>query len=168
MALAVTHVLVAIVILDIFRHYVFGKKRFPRYLLVIGGIAGLLPDIDVPVEWLILWITGQDVVLHRLFTHNIFLAFLFLVVAIILHYWKKMTAAKILYVVAAGWFLHIFLDCFYGGGIESLQPFLWPLAGNVSFCPTWNVYQYAQGIDAILLVLWLVHEEIHNKIRDYM
>ena len=48
MALALTHVLLVIVLLDLFRHYVLSKKKFPRYLLVVGGIAGLLPDIDVP------------------------------------------------------------------------------------------------------------------------
>ena len=49
MALAVTHVILTIVILDLFRHYVFKKSKFPRYWLVIGGIAGLFPDIDIPL-----------------------------------------------------------------------------------------------------------------------
>ena len=52
MALAVTHVLLTIIVLDLLRHYVFDKKKFPRYLVVIGGIAGLVPDIDILFNWI--------------------------------------------------------------------------------------------------------------------
>ena len=39
MALAVTHVLIVIILLDLIRHYIVGKEKFPRYLVIIGGIA---------------------------------------------------------------------------------------------------------------------------------
>lgn len=165
MALAVTHVILTIIILDLFRHYVFGREKFPRYLLVIGGIAGLFPDIDIPIGWIVSLISGTTVNLHRVFTHSIFFVALFLVLGILFHYQNKQKWAKIMYVIAAGWSMHLFLDCIYGG--KPIRSFFWPSLIIPSFCPTWNVYTYATYIDAILLVLWLVHEEIHNKIRDY-
>ncbi len=165
MAYAVTHVLIAIIILDFLRHYIFGKKKFPRYLVVIGGIAGLLPDIDIPLGWLLSFLTGTDVGLHRLFTHSLFFVFLFLLIGIIRHYQDDKKWSKIFYVIALGWLIHILLDCAYGG--EPIRSFFWPYIGTASFCPRWDLYPWAESIDAILLVLWLVHEEINRKIKDY-
>jgi hypothetical protein len=80
-----------------------------------------------------------------------------------LHYNNKVTAARICYVISFGWFLHLNLDCLYGG----YKDFLWPFV-SVNFCPQWELYNHAISIDALILILWLVHEEVHNKIRDYI
>ncbi|MEK6905436.1 MAG: metal-dependent hydrolase [Nanoarchaeota archaeon] len=165
MALAVTHIILTIAFLDIFRHYVFGLKKFPRYLLVVGGIAGLAPDLDVPLGWIIALLTGSDVNIHGFFTHSIFFALLFTFIGAIFHYKKNMKWAKIFYVIAVGWTFHIFLDCFYG--MDSSKLFLWPYQILPTFCPRWDLYPYASSIDAIILVLWLIHEEIHHKIKCY-
>ena len=69
------------------------------------------------------------------------------------------------YAIAFGWFIHLLLDCGYGG--ELIRTFFWPLPGAATFCPLWNIYPWAESIDAILLVLWLVHEEVHSYIKDY-
>jgi hypothetical protein len=45
MPLAVTHVLLTIIAIDIFRHAFKKKELIPLGYLLIGGIAGLLPDI---------------------------------------------------------------------------------------------------------------------------
>lgn len=165
MALAVTHILVAIVILDLIRHYITGKTKFPRYLLVVGGIAGLAPDIDIPLSWIISWTTGTEIGLHRLFTHSIFFVVLFLLIGIIRQYQDDPKWAKIFYVIAAGWFIHLLLDCAYGS--EPLRSFFWPYIGGGLICPRWNLYPWAESIDAVLLVIWLVHEEVHQRIKDY-
>lgn len=163
MALAVTHVILTIVILDIFRHYVWGRHKFPRYLLVIGGVAGLFPDIDIPLTWIYKFLTGTGISLHGTFTHSLFFPLLFLIIGAVLHYNKNIKWAGICYIIAFGWFSHLTLDCLYGG----YKDFLWPLF-VVNFCPQWGIGQHATSIDAIILVAWLVHEEIHNKIKDYM
>ena len=163
MAYAVTHVLLVIILLDLFRHYVFGKRKFPRYLLVVGGIAGLAPDIDIPISWIYNLFTNASVNLHGTFTHTLLIPIIFLAVAGILHYQNKMKWAKIFYVIAIGWFFHFVLDCTFGG----YKTFFWPImTGN--FCPQWGLQSYAQSIDAIILVVWLVHEEVHKKIKDYI
>lgn len=176
MAYAVTHVILTIVILDFFRHYVFGKHNFPRYLLVIGGIAGLLPDIDIPLSWIYSLITGISTYFHGVFTHSIIWPAVFLGLGIIfynLNYRSKQKKtknaldfqkwAKIFYVISGGWFLHLILDCFYGG----YTSMLWPLQTLTAFCPEIGLSAYAVSIDAIILILWLVHEEVHQKVKDY-
>lgn len=164
MALAVTHVIGVIILLDLVRHYVFGLKKFPRYLLVIGGIAGLAPDLDIPFTWIYnLFFGGES--LHGLFTHSLAFSVIFLAIAGILHYKGNMKWAKIFYVIAAGWTMHIALDCLYGGA--EYKQYLWPF-GTLGFCPEWGISSYAAAIDAIILTLWLVHEEVHKKIRDYI
>ncbi|MAF99530.1 MAG: hypothetical protein CMH61_02860 [Nanoarchaeota archaeon] len=163
MPLAVTHVILTIVLLDIFRHYVFGKDKFPRYLLIIGGIAGLAPDLDIPLGWLISLFTGNVTDFHGIYTHSYFFPVLFLVIAGILHYKKNIKWANIFYVVAAGWTLHLPLDCLFGGIDKN---FVWPLS-VINYCPQWGIENHAHSIDAIILVFWLVHEEVHNKIKDY-
>ena len=163
MALAVTHVIIAIIVLDVFRHYVFGKKKFPRYLLVVGGIAGLLPDIDVPLTWIYNLLMGTTESLHGLFTHSILFPVIFLILTSVLFLQKKIKWAKVSLVIFAGLFLHLFLDCLYGG----YSTFLWPLEFSTSFCPQWGIKSYASAIDALILVAWLVHEEAHKLIKDY-
>jgi len=53
MPTAVTHVILTIILLDLFRDYLM--KNHKRYLtlhtLFIGGVAGLLPDIDILLGW---------------------------------------------------------------------------------------------------------------------
>ena len=164
MALAVTHVLLTIIILDLFRHYVFDKRKFPRYLVVIGGIAGLAPDLDIPLSWVVNLFTDVSVNLHRVFTHSLVFVLLFLIIGLTLHFRKNFKWAKIFYVITFGWFSHLLLDCLFGG----LTTSLWPLSFVTSFCPEWSFLNHAESIDAIILVLWLVHEEIHKKIKDYI
>ena len=164
MALAVTHIILTIAFLDIFRHYFFVFKKFPRYLLVIGGIAGLAPDLDIPLGWILTLLTGNSVNVHGLFTHSIFFALLFTLIGAILHYQKNLKWAKIFYVIAVGWTLHISLDCLF----NAYSTFLWPLSINTTaFCPSGLLENYRTSIDAIILVLWLLHEELHHKIKCY-
>jgi inner membrane protein len=165
MALAVTHVLVAILLLDVFRHYVFGLKKFPRHLLVVGGIAGLMPDIDIPLGWFLSFVTGNTINIHGSFTHSLFIVFVFILMAVISQYQGEIKRSKWLYVIATGWFIHILLDC----GFNAYATFLWPLPiDTLTFCPERFLGpKYGAAIDAIILVVWLVHEEVHKKIKDY-
>lgn len=165
MALAVTHVIGTIFILDLFRHYVFGKDKFPRYLLIVGGLAGLAPDIDIPLSWIASFITGSNVALHGVFTHSILFVVLFGLIGLTFHYYKNEKWRNIFYVIAAGWFLHSFLDCFF----NPYASFLWPFnVDTLQFCPERVAGLYRSAVDAVILVVWLVHEELHNRIKDYL
>ena len=164
MALAVTHVLIPIIILDLLRHYLFGKKKFSRYLLVIGGIAGLAPDIDIPLSWLINLFADNNVNLHSLsISHSFLFVLVFLSIALLFQSRHNQKWANIFYVIAAGWTMHLGLDWFFG---EYKQLF-WPFMTPAYMFPSWDLWKYSESIDAIILVLWLVHEEFHKYIKDY-
>ncbi len=163
MANAVTHVILTIVLVDIFRDYLL-KKKFPRYIVLIAGIFGLMPDIDIPLSWLYSLITGQYYSFHGGITHSIIIPIIFLLIGLFLWYRKgKRNTRIIFFVVSFAWFFHLLLDCSFGGYSLLLFPFY---SGN--FCPEFNIQQYASAIDAIILVLWLIHEEVTHKIKDYI
>ena len=170
MALAVTHVLITIVVLDLLRHYVFGKKHFPRYLIVVGGVAGLAPDFDIVISWIVSFFSSGNVDLHGVFSHSLTFVLLFGLIGIIFssdyvfkHKADRRKWSSIFFVIAFGWTMHLFLDCLYGG----YKSFLWPLQIATNFCPQWGVQDHAASIDAILLILWIVHEEMHGYVRDW-
>lgn len=133
-------------------------------MIVVGGIAGLAPDSDIPLSWAISWITGTDVSYHGLYTHTLFFVALFLIIGLVRQYQKDSAGAMLWYVIAFGWFVHLPLDWVYGW----CKNFFWPIASTFPYCPRW-VFSDSLGasIDAILLTLWLVHEEVHKKVKDY-
>ena len=54
MPFAVTHVISSIILVDLYRDYVANhKKYFTLHTVFIAGLAGLLPDIDLPLNWLL-------------------------------------------------------------------------------------------------------------------
>ena len=72
---SVTHVLISIILLSLFRDYcVKNKKTFPLHYVLIGGLAGLLPDLDVA-----LFMFLDFLVLHSMrFIEHFHITFLFL------------------------------------------------------------------------------------------
>jgi hypothetical protein len=68
--------------------------------------------------------------------------------------------------VAAGWVVHILLDGFLGGPeLLSWIPIIAPITSLPSI--TLDVHQ-AAALDATILILWLIHEEVAHKIKDYI
>ncbi|HYD03538.1 MAG TPA: metal-dependent hydrolase [Alphaproteobacteria bacterium] len=175
MAYAVTHVIIAIVLIDLYRDYI-ARKKFSTWYVLIGGIAGLLPDIDFPVQIIVRAITGTDVIIHRTYTHSMIYVGIFLLFALIFHLWKNKTfrlfkkkistkdIALFFVIVAAGWFIHLALDCTFSGE-DSLT---WIPGTPLGFCTNRFSEELTMGIDAIILVLWLFHEQWKHKIKDYI
>jgi len=88
MPFAVTHVLFAIIIVDLYRDYFAKhKKYFTLHTLFIAGVAGILPDIDILFRW-IFGLFGIEVI-HRALTHTLLFAFVFLIPGIIFWYYKN-------------------------------------------------------------------------------
>jgi membrane-bound metal-dependent hydrolase YbcI (DUF457 family) len=166
MPLAVTHILTTIIVLDLYRDYVLkDKKLFSMHTVLIGGIAGLLPDIDIPLGWIF---SG---VKHGSFTHTPFFALLFLIPGLILFKLNKKKLGVLFSVISFGVFFHVFLDWFLGGGMHSGVMLLYPFSTQ-----TWKVHLFsmigvssiAQGLDAAILIAWLWHEEVKHKIKDFI
>ena len=174
MPYAVTHVLLTIILVDLFRDYFMEKTHHKRYLtlytLVIAGIGGLLPDIDMPITWL-LNILGYsfDILRHGGITHTLFFGLLFLIPGFIL--WKKKQHKKAVYffVITFGIFFHIFLDYLLGGGHHYGVMWLWPLTTTrFKLHLLVETPKAFMAIDALILILWLWHEEVKHKIKDFI
>jgi len=169
MPFAVTHVLLAIILVDLYRDYFAKhKKYFTLHTIFIAGIAGLLPDIDIPLNWL-LGFFGSGIV-HQSITHTPLFAFIFLIPGLVLGYNKNHKTSMYFFVICFGIFVHIFLDYLFIGDSGAGIMFFYPL-----FNATYglNLLQnlspmFFAGIDAIILLAWLWHEEIKHKISDFI
>lgn len=175
---AVTHVLIVLILLELYRDYfVKNKKAFPIHYVLIGGVAGLLPDLDIAVFYLLSFFgfTIQEV--HRTFSHNIFVPLLF--VAIAVPFWKfknkelgerHLKLRNIFLVIAFGILMHLILDSIVSGYVMPLYPFS-------TFSFGLNLLQYAPSawrstiepsLDAAFLVLWLIRIEVRHKISSFL
>ena len=174
MPYAVAHIILTIVAADIYRDYI-SKKRFPMIYVLIAGIAGLMPDLDIPLGWLFNFVFGTSYNFHRIYTHSLSYAIVFFLVSIIFLFskkeeyailkWRVPKDSIVMFFIAMsfGWLMHIALDCgLAGDGYLNLVPSI-PL----SFCPHPFSNQALAGFDAIILVLWLVHEQYRHDIKDY-
>ena len=169
------HVILTIVIADFYRDYI-AKKKFPMIYVFIAGIAGMLPDMDILVGWVINWTFGTRYNLHRIYTHSLSYAIIFFLAALIFLFirkddyeilkWSvpKQAIVMFFFALAFGWFIHIALDCgLAADGYLNLIPSI-PL----NFCPSPFTNQALAGFDAIILILWLIHEQYYHKIKDYL
>lgn len=167
MPLAVTHVLLTILAIDIFRDYIIkNKKLIPLNYLFIGGIAGLLPDIDIPLFWLLNLFKFNIQWFHGTFTHIFLIPLLVLIMSVIIYRINK-NAGILLGIITFGYFFHVLLDfLFYGTNISPFWPFF-----NISFkgiTPYFNIPRFEMGLDAFILLGWLWHEEKKHKISDFI
>ena len=129
---AVTHILIVIILLSLFRDYVVKKKgSFPLHYILIGGIAGVLPDIDVAVYYVLSFFGFTISQLHRTFSHNIFAVLLFLLLGFFVYGFKNKELGKhhlklstIFFVISFGVFIHLLLDGIIQGEIILFYPFL--------------------------------------------
>src|SRR3989344_7203001 len=109
MPFAVTHILTSLFCVDFYRKKIIKRKDFPLWLVLVGGLAGLLPDIDYAVYWLVKpFINIQPAQIPGLYTHNLFIPLLILIVAFF--FLKKRKIFHVLIIVAMGYTTHLLLD----------------------------------------------------------
>jgi membrane-bound metal-dependent hydrolase YbcI (DUF457 family) len=171
--LAVTHVILTIIAIDLYRDYFAKNKKFlSLHLILIGGIAGLLPDIDIPLGW-ILNLFGINIV-HGSITHTLWFAVLFFIPCLLFYAKGNKKNALLYLVIGLGVFSHIFLDWLLGGGMHygvmwffpfSMQTYKIHLLNNLG---SLGLNAWQQGIDALILLAWLWHEEVKHKIKDFI
>ena len=180
MPYAVSHVLVPILLLSLFRDFfVKDKKKFPLHYVLIGGVAGVLPDLDVAAFYIMSFFGFTMEQVHKVFTHNIFLILLFVVLGLVFYYSgiKGKGLGKhhlqwhmIFYVIAFGVFTHLVLDWIVWGTIAPFYPFSsyqigLDLVG--SFPVAWQKTLVASA-EAVLLIAWLIYMEVKHKISDFI
>lgn len=175
MPYAVTHILLTVLLADLYRDYVTKhKKYFTLHTILIAGIAGLLPDIDIPLSWLLNAFNPGSVSLiltHGGITHTPFFGLIFLIPAIYLWERKKHKQAMYFFVISFGILFHIFLDYSLGGGMHGGIMVFWPISMatfKIHFLSTLGLSDIPQALDALILLAWLYHEEIKHKIKDFI
>jgi len=175
---AVTHFLIPVILLELFRHFfIKDKKSFPIHYVFIGGLAGLLPDIDIAFYYILSFFgfTIQEV--HRTFSHNLFVPLFFVLLAGFSYKFKSKELGKhhlklrnIFLVIAFGIFIHLLLDATISGGIIPFYPIfsltiglnlinLFPFPWYDTIIPT---------LDAILLIIWMISLEVRHKISRFI
>ena len=175
---AVTHVLIAIVLLELFRHYVVkNKQAFPLHYILIGGIAGLIPDLDVAAFYLLSFFGFTISQVHRTFSHNLFVPLIFVLIA--LPFWKfrnkelgerHLKLRNIFLVIAFGTFVHLLLDAILAGMIMPFYPLsTYSLGLNlISYLPLAWQNSIMPSLDAAILLVWLASLEIRHKISNFL
>ena len=160
---AVTHILIPLIMLELIRDYfIKNKKKFPLYYVLIGGIVGLLPDIDIFLSWF-----GLNIP-HRMFTHSLIIPAAFLLIGLIANNRNKIKFKTLFLVSSFGIFTHLLIDVLTVGSIMPFYPFSQLAIGlNLASMLPISPETLIPGIDAILLIAWLVHEEIRHKISSF-
>ncbi|MEK6864355.1 MAG: metal-dependent hydrolase [Nanoarchaeota archaeon] len=162
-----THLIVPLVLADIWRDY-FAKRKFKLFYILVAGIAGLFPDIDVAIAFFVRMFSNIPFsMVHRQFTHTLFIPLLFLAVALL---WRKNKKALLLFgAISFGIFIHLLLDIIIQG---SIMPF-YPLSGlsiglNLLTVIGLDDRIFFAVLDGVILAAWLIHEYLKHKIRDFI
>ena len=165
----VTHVLLTIILVDLFRDYFLKKNHHKKYLtlhtLFIAGVAALLPDIDLLLGW---FFKVPDLLIHGGIFHTPIFALIFLIPGLILWKNKKHKLAMYFFVITFGILFHLLLDfIFTGSAVEGVMLF-WPFSSQMIYGFISYPAALMTGLDAILLLGWLYHEEKKHKIKDFI
>ncbi len=176
MPLAVTHIIIAIILADLYRDYIVQKKdrkNFTLHTVMIAGIAGLLPDIDVPLEMVfrIFGAAPPEIFQHGGITHTPFFGLIFLIPAFYFISKKNHKVALYFYMITFGILLHLFLDFILGGGRWEGIMLFWPIsdmAFKIHIIKDFNIGNLPAALDALILLAWLYHEEAKHKIKDFI
>lgn len=166
---AVTHILIPIILVDLIRDY---KLKDKNYLttnhLLIAGIAGMLPDIDVAFGLLLTFINDSSpMIFHRLITHSLIIPALLLIATIVAHYMKRHDTYKVTLMITIGYTIHLILDFLLIGTLMPFYPFSTIEIGlNITTGQTAGVLMLA--LDTIILLAWLIHEQLRHRIIDYI
>jgi len=169
MPFAVTHVLITIIVVELIRDYLIkDKKNFPLYLVLIGGIVGLVPDIDLFLYW-VLYIQFQIPLLsvHRVFTHSVIWPAIFLIGAYFAYFKRNKKITYLFLVIVIGLVIHVILDSITGYTFP-LAPFTYKQFG-LDLLPNTDISRsITMAIDAVILLAWLVYIEWRHRISRFI
>ncbi|MAG38103.1 hypothetical protein CMI45_01810 [Candidatus Pacearchaeota archaeon] len=179
---AVTHILIPILLVAIFRDFYLrkkDKKQFPLHYVLLAGLGGVLPDIDIVVFWLIGKLDSETfIAIHRTFSHTLYVPAIFLILFFAFKKIKiselgkhKLSLSLIMLMFFFGSLIHIILDAFISPeGVRIFYP-LSNLIINpnfVSFLPPELVGIFFATLDGVLLVVYLIYLEWKHKISDFI
>jgi len=179
MPYATTHILLAIILIELFRDYfVKSNKKFPRYYILIAAIAGIIPDLDIAGYYVLSFFGFTFEQIHRTFFHTIFIPIILFLIGIFIYQTKikqkefskrHITIHVTFFILALGSLLHLILDATIAGYIQPFYPIsTYQIGINlINFFPeTWQNL-ILPTLDGVLLLFWIAWMEFKLKISDY-
>jgi len=170
--------LIALIIGSLIRDFVIrDKRKFPLHYVLIIGLAGLLPDLDIAVFWIAYWFGAGISEVHRTFSHNLFVPALFFVLSALTLRLKNKELGKhhlkihtVLWLIGLGILIHLILDASLAGQIMPFYPVSsYSIGINlINYLPLPLADIFFPILDAALLVLWIVYIEWKHKISDFI
>jgi membrane-bound metal-dependent hydrolase YbcI (DUF457 family) len=181
---AVTHILVPILIAAVFRDFYLRKNEkahFPLHYVLIAGIGGVLPDIDIVISVIFNLIGLENWNVHKTFTHSLFFPAIFLILYFVLKPVHKkakicnlgrhnLKLSTICLILAFGITAHILLDSLTWERAYYFYPFSSREFGInlIDYLPEGLRGMALPTLDGILLVVWIVYLELKHKISDFI
>ena len=178
---AVAHFLIPALLAALFRDYYIkkqDKRKFPLHYVLIAGLGGVLPDLDVAAFWVLYFFGFTVDEVHRGITHTLLFVVIFAVIGIFTrrtHFSSlrkhKLNLGVIFFLLAFGIFTHIALDAAIAG--HNIRP-LYPFSSQEVNFDLVNYLPYdlrslaAPTFDAIFLLVWIVYLELKHKISDFI
>ncbi len=176
MPFAVTHILVPLLLAAIIRDFLL-KKKFPLHYVLIAGISGILPDLDILAFWILYFFGFTFEQVHKTILHSLALPILFFLLFILFSKVNisgigkhKLKLNLIFLMIAFGSFTHLVLDVIFG---ELITPF-WPFS-NLSmginileYLPKELQWMALPMLDGFLFIIWLIYLEFKHKISDFI
>jgi hypothetical protein len=178
MAYAVTHMLVAMFAVEMYRKFfVKNNKIFPRYYILIAAIAGLIPDLDIAAYYFLYFFGFTLNQIHRTFMHSVFIPLALFIIG--MFFYKtgiknpqlrkhRLKISTIFFIFAAGTMIHLTLDIIYGK-LPPLYPFFTTPIGLdlLSLVPKGLQELVPATIDGVLFLFWLMWMEFKLKVNHY-
>lgn len=167
MPFTVTHFLVAAGVVALY--YKLSGKRASTWTLFIAGIGGTILDADILFNSLLSWTAGTAVDAHRVYTHNLIVPIVAVLLAALLtavlsQNRKFKLVAPALIVFAAGWVIHIILDC-----AIAWTPAMSLIPGVLDidqFCGPDTGWKFQGALDGILFGAWVCYLLLAKKLKD--
>jgi len=177
---AVIHILVPLILAALFKDWYEArdkKQKFPLHYVLIAGIAGLFPDLDIAAFWILNFFGFTLDQIHRTFLHTLFIPLLFVILFFAFQNVKvkqirkhKIKLNVVFLMIAFGSIVHLILDSIFIGLITPLYPVLTFSIGLdlISYLPPPLDILFIPSLEAVLLVLWLIYLELKHKISDFI
>ncbi len=177
---AAAHILIPLILASIIRDFHIrrkSRKSFPLHYVLIAGIAGIIPDLDIAAFWILNFFGFTLQQIHRTFMHTIFIPLIFFIMFLVFHNTNiktlgrhKLKLSIIFLMLAFGSIMHLLLDATLSGQV---MPF-YPLSNLAIGLNLFGYLPYAleeiaaPSLDGGLLILYLIYLEVRHKISDFI
>jgi len=161
-----THILFGLISADLIRDFVV-KKRFSLFYVLVAAVGAVLPDIDIAIYWFLNIFKEVPLgLIHRQFTHTIFLPILLLLIAFI--FVKRRKPFLFFSMLSFGAFTHLLLDALLMGSIVPFYP-LSTFAFGLNLVPATELGRTVVLVaEGLLLLGWISYLYYKHKVKDFI